>query len=288
MVAAGLVRDAHAEAPAFGHVQETIHLSVDVEFILAGVGDVKIAHAVFHVIEIEHFDGVVTAHSRERLWIVPAVERGENLPQSNGHDAVKAADNLKGPMHTNDAFVICEKPTLGRESSDPIEVSYPKTPGWFPAMSGSASGIRTPLLNPAQSSFTYTVVGTAALTSTNIKIDFGYKNETLQYHIRCRFDKNKSWGRVKNDYILSHEQAHFDIAEIFARKLNKKMSEYKFDKDNYKTDLKKVYQDITREKEAFQDQYDNETDHSRKKEEQLSWLTKIKNMLEELKDYSGY
>jgi type II secretory pathway pseudopilin PulG len=49
-------------------------------------------------------------------------------------------DNLKGPMHTNDAFVICEKPTLGRESSDPIEVSYPKTPGWFSTSAVPNSG----------------------------------------------------------------------------------------------------------------------------------------------------
>lgn len=40
-------------------------------------------------------------------------------------------DNIKGPMHTNDSFVICESPTLGRYPSDPIEVSYPKEPGWF-------------------------------------------------------------------------------------------------------------------------------------------------------------
>jgi type II secretory pathway pseudopilin PulG len=40
-------------------------------------------------------------------------------------------DNIKGPMHTNDAFVICDSPTLGREPGDPVEVSYPKSPGWF-------------------------------------------------------------------------------------------------------------------------------------------------------------
>ncbi len=39
-------------------------------------------------------------------------------------------DNIKGPMHTNDAFVICENPTLGRNASDPIEVSSPE-PGWY-------------------------------------------------------------------------------------------------------------------------------------------------------------
>ncbi|MBS1863837.1 MAG: hypothetical protein JSS68_19240 [Actinobacteria bacterium] len=41
------------------------------------------------------------------------------------------ADNIKGPMHTNDAFVFCGSPTLGSEASDSIEVSYPKEPGWF-------------------------------------------------------------------------------------------------------------------------------------------------------------
>jgi Tfp pilus assembly protein PilX len=39
-------------------------------------------------------------------------------------------DSIKGPMHTNDAFVICNKPTLGRGSADPIEVSGPPR-GWF-------------------------------------------------------------------------------------------------------------------------------------------------------------
>ncbi len=49
-------------------------------------------------------------------------------------------DNIKGPMHTNDAFVICEKPTLGRNSQDPVEVSYPKAPGWFSTSSIPNSG----------------------------------------------------------------------------------------------------------------------------------------------------
>ena len=39
-------------------------------------------------------------------------------------------DAIKGPMHTNDAFVFCGKPTLGRGPADPIEVSGPPK-GWF-------------------------------------------------------------------------------------------------------------------------------------------------------------
>ncbi len=39
-------------------------------------------------------------------------------------------DSIKGPMHTNDAFVICKNPTLGRGSADPVEVSSPPK-GWY-------------------------------------------------------------------------------------------------------------------------------------------------------------
>jgi type II secretory pathway pseudopilin PulG len=48
-------------------------------------------------------------------------------------------DNIKGPMHTNDAFVICGRPTLGRTSADPVEVSYPNPPGWFSTSSITTS-----------------------------------------------------------------------------------------------------------------------------------------------------
>jgi len=39
-------------------------------------------------------------------------------------------DFINGPMHTNDAFVICGSPKLGGSAADPIEASGPP-PGWF-------------------------------------------------------------------------------------------------------------------------------------------------------------
>jgi type II secretory pathway pseudopilin PulG len=79
-------------------------------------------------------------------------EKSEYLTESGGTtnelsrarycDAISfiGGDNIKGPMHTNDAFVICESPTLGRSANDPIEVSYPKTPGWFSTSEIAHSG----------------------------------------------------------------------------------------------------------------------------------------------------
>jgi hypothetical protein len=66
------------------------------------------------------------------------------------------------------------------------------------------------------------------------------------------------------------------------------MNEYKFDKNSYQKDLRKIYETITAEKEEFQDQYDRETDHSRNKEQQSDWMAKIKKMLKEYESYADY
>lgn len=128
----------------------------------------------------------------------------------------------------------------------------------------------------------------AALTSSSINIEFGYNNTGLKYNIKCRFDKNLSWGRIKNEYILSHEQGHFDIAEIHARKLNKLLREYKFNSRTVGQDVNKIYDSVMKQHHAFQSQYDNETNYSRNPEQQNAWKTKIEETLKELEEYKNY
>ena len=88
------------------------------------------------------------------------------IPNSNPakllrRDLLRRQDAINGPMHTNDAFAICESPTLGRNSLDPIEVSA-TAPGWFssknshPAPAASSSNpdfkgtytTKSPVLTP--------------------------------------------------------------------------------------------------------------------------------------------
>lgn len=128
----------------------------------------------------------------------------------------------------------------------------------------------------------------AATTATYLGIEYNMKNETITYKVTCYFSKNRSWGLTKTDYILSHEQGHFDIAEIFARKLHQRMKEYKFRRSTYKNDLENIYNEILEEKERTQNRYDQETNYSRNKEQQAKWLKKIEEMLEESEDHSDY
>lgn len=127
-----------------------------------------------------------------------------------------------------------------------------------------------------------------ASTSTSLGISYQVRNGVLNYEITCNFSKLKSWGSLKTDYILAHEQGHFDITEIFARKLNQKLEEYQFNRKTYRQDINRIYQSIVAEKEAMQQAYDGETDHSRKRRRQNEWMDRIEQILEETEPYAVY
>ena len=129
---------------------------------------------------------------------------------------------------------------------------------------------------------------TVAMTTTHLGFSYSIANGKVTYQIDCQFEKKKSWGLVKNDWILKHEQGHFDIAEIFARKLNKAVGEYQFNKNTFQKDLNAIYKSIIDEKEKFQQQYDDETDHSRNKPKQEEWLNKIEAELKNNKLWGAY
>ena len=129
---------------------------------------------------------------------------------------------------------------------------------------------------------------TAAMTTTHLGFSYSVTNGKVTYKIDCRFEKNKSWGLVKNDWILRHEQGHFDIAEIFARKLNKSINEYQFNRSSFQQDLDMIYKSVVDDKERYQQVYDNETDYSRNKANQEEWLKNIESELKHSKTWAAY
>lgn len=129
---------------------------------------------------------------------------------------------------------------------------------------------------------------TAAMTTTHLGFSYNVVNGKITYKIDCQFEKNKSWGLVKNDWILKHEQGHFDIAEIFARRLNKAVGNYQFNKSTFQKDLDAIYKSVVDEKEKIQQQYDDETDYSRNKAKQEEWITKIDAELKNNKGWAAY
>jgi hypothetical protein len=127
-----------------------------------------------------------------------------------------------------------------------------------------------------------------ASTSTSLGIAYQLERSGIVYRITCNFSKHKSWGLLKTDYILAHEQGHFDITEIAARRLHQELSAYVLNIKSYRQDINDIYNRIVKEKEAMQATYDRESDHSRNRGVQFEWLDKINLMLEETALWAEY
>lgn len=104
--------------------------------------------------------------------------------------------------------------------------------------------------------------------------------------IVAQMSKIKSWVEIKTEAGLTHEQLHFDIAELYARKIRKSIA--KFIEESEECDLQGIADIYYRlEEEHWQTQflYDEETKHSVNYEKQWEWDKKIACQLEEYKDY---
>ena len=106
-------------------------------------------------------------------------------------------------------------------------------------------------------------------------------------HISTIFNEEKSWKDVKkiNDYILLHEQKHFDIAELFVRKFRKAVAENIRTSGDYSKYFKTIYNGVSIEYKNFQTAYDKDTRHGMNKEKQAEYNAAISEELDNLKSY---
>jgi hypothetical protein len=105
--------------------------------------------------------------------------------------------------------------------------------------------------------------------------------------IKTLFHEDKSWKDVKkmDDYILLHEQKHFDIAELFVRKFRKAVAEKIKNSGDYNRYFKAIYDGISADYKNFQMAYDRETRHGIDKKKQTEYNQSISEQLDNLKSY---
>ncbi|MDM1555281.1 MULTISPECIES: DUF922 domain-containing protein [Chryseobacterium] len=112
---------------------------------------------------------------------------------------------------------------------------------------------------------------------------------SVKIEIKTIFNEDKSWKDVKkiNDYILLHEQKHFDIAELFVRKFRKTIAEKIRNSGDYDRLFKSIYNTISNEYKNFQIAYDKDTRHGMNEEKQAAYNLAISQELENLKSYQA-
>jgi hypothetical protein len=127
-----------------------------------------------------------------------------------------------------------------------------------------------------------------AVTASGYAFDADIKIEGrviyLNIGVYTFFSKKSSWKKpvITSDYHLLHEQHHFDITRISAENFINALVKAKFTKDNYQQLMSTLFDESYKECNRLQQQYDNETQHSIKREEQLMWNDKIAEMVKKL------
>lgn len=130
-----------------------------------------------------------------------------------------------------------------------------------------------------------------ASTSSGIAFSWSYRSEGsadhFEYDISNFFNPQESWVKPgsKSDHLLKHENLHFDISELHARRFRKLISQYTITK-NIKADLNRLYQQSEHARQQMQRKFDKETRHSIDQEAQANWETYIAKELEKLTSFS--
>lgn len=103
----------------------------------------------------------------------------------------------------------------------------------------------------------------------------------VNFTVKCLFDKESSWVNPANrtNTLLEHEQLHFDIAEVYARRLRKKFTETDFSLKNYRTKSSDIFDNNFKDYQKFQAHYDAETNHGIKQMKQIIWNKKVNTLL---------
>jgi len=128
----------------------------------------------------------------------------------------------------------------------------------------------------------------SAITSSGIGYHFNLNRTEdsawFTFTVNCTFSKEKSWvlADKKTDYILRHEQNHFDISYINALLFIEKLRNLSLSVKNYKSEIATVYRESSKELNKMQNDYDTETKNGQDKIKQDEWNKKIASKLASL------
>jgi hypothetical protein len=129
-----------------------------------------------------------------------------------------------------------------------------------------------------------------AVTASGFAFDsdmrFDGENMYLDIGVYAFFSKNDSWRKpqINSAYHLVHEQHHFDITRLGSQKLITELANAHFTKDNYTRLLTSIFDNVYKENQSIQLEYDRETNHSLDVEKQLEWNNKIAADIRKLKE----
>lgn len=126
-----------------------------------------------------------------------------------------------------------------------------------------------------------------AVTNAEIRFTSGFLKtyDFSKINVFAFFNKKKSWTCSNTKETLQHEQLHFDIMELFARKMrsefSKEIKKEVVDANSYFD----IYQKQFNKCSQYQQLYDIKTEHGNIEKKQLQWNEKTHREMDSLQDF---
>jgi hypothetical protein len=135
---------------------------------------------------------------------------------------------------------------------------------------------------------TYADMKASAFTYTNITASGIIKDDLPEFKILCRFVKSQSWVADSTQVgIQQHEQLHFDIAELYARKIRKGIGDLKKKKEKDINVYSKLIDKHLNELQEKNQDFDSKTAHGTIREKEKAWEKDIAKEMDGLKEYKS-
>jgi hypothetical protein len=126
----------------------------------------------------------------------------------------------------------------------------------------------------------------SAGVSVKLKLRYEINKKLISVQLICFLAKKESWFKDTSNYMLNHEQAHFNIGELTARMMRKQMDSLSKAKAKLSIkEIKTVFESYSNKLKEMQDLYDNETNHSLNFDAEIRWENMILEELEKLKEF---
>jgi len=125
----------------------------------------------------------------------------------------------------------------------------------------------------------------AARTSTTINTGVNCQGGLAQGTAVARFEPNRSWLRDPTHLtpaLLRHEQLHFDLTEVYARRLRQQLAALQVPCASLGPRFKAVTQRVFAAWAKAEDNYDRDTNHGLRPGRQAAWEAQTRAELNEL------
>jgi len=128
----------------------------------------------------------------------------------------------------------------------------------------------------------------SAMSDITFMINVEFENNEIFIQIEPSLRPKDSWVKKNNksDYLLKHEQVHFDIYEVYARKFRSEIKSNHYTSKRVQNEITRLFNKYSKLAVDAQDKYDKETEHSIKREKQQEWNDSVAKELKELEEFS--